>query len=393
MLLLNSHPDYKTLLTSADRACLDETAADDAEAFFRQRADYQPTPLLAFPTLARKLGLAAIHVKDESKRLGLDSFKALGGEYAVVRLVLEEASRILQRTVPVAELHTPQVCAIAATMTVACATDGNHGRSVACGARRTGARARIFVHQGVSERRIAAIASFGAEIVQVAGTYDDAVAEASRACAADSWQLVADTSWPGYERVPGIIMQGYTVLLREAWRTLAQAPTHVFMQAGVGGLAASIAGHLAIVLGEQRPVFVVVEPARAACLLESIRAGRRLKIDKANSTVMAMLECYEPSLVAWRILSRTADAFMTVSEDEAVSIMKRLARPGSADPSLVAGESGGVGLAGLIRLAGNAEMRAAIGLNAASRVLLVNTEGATDPVLYEALVGIALSNP
>jgi diaminopropionate ammonia-lyase len=184
-------------------------------------------------------------------------------------------------------------------------------------------------------------------------------------------------------------MQGYTVIVREALKRLPEPPTHVFLQAGVGGFAAAIAGHFAIVLGDARPTVTVVEPARAACVYETAKAGRPVAIAHSKPTVMAMLECYEPSLVAWRVLARCGDAFMTVEEEDAVSVMNRLARPAGDDPAIVSGESGGAGLAGLIRAAGDAKMRAALGLEAGSRVLIVNSEGATDPGRYAELVGMA----
>ncbi len=183
-------------------------------------------------------------------------------------------------------------------------------------------------------------------------------------------------------------MQGYTSMVREALRQLPEPPTHVFVQAGVGGVAATVAGHLALTLGDQRPTFVVVDPARAACLFETARAGRPVKIEHGEPTVMAMLECYEPSLVAWRVLSRVADAFMTVDEEDAVAVMNRLARPRGNDPAIVAGESGGAGLAGLIRAAADPKIRTALNLDEASRVFVINTEGATDPERYSELVGM-----
>ena len=164
-------------------------------------------------------------------------------------------------------------------------------------------------------------------------------------------------------------------------------PTHVFIQSGVGGIAAAVFGHLAVALGDKRPRSVVVDPARAACVVESARAGRPVRIGHSEPTVMAMLECYEPSLVAWRILSRVADGFMTVEEDEAISVMRRLANPIGNDPAIVAGESGGVGLAGLLKAASDPAIRNALDLDRDSRVFLVNTEGATDPRKFEELVG------
>ncbi|RUU56199.1 diaminopropionate ammonia-lyase [Mesorhizobium sp. M2C.T.Ca.TU.002.02.1.1] len=389
MFLLNRHPDHRQPLTEEDAATLGLAGAEEAGRFLAARDNHAETPLHALPSLAAELGIGALHIKDEGKRLGLGSFKALGGAYAVMHLVLEEAGRRLGHAVAVEDLRKPEVKAIAAQMTFACATDGNHGRSVAQGAGLVGARSVIFVHSGVSNERVAAIARFGAEMVRVAGDYDQSVREAARVAAERGWTVVSDTSWPGYERIPGLVMQGYTVIVREALKRLPEPPTHVFLQAGVGGFAAAVAGHLAIALGDARPTVTVVEPARAACVYETAKAGRPVTIAHSKPTVMAMLECYEPSLVAWRVLSRIGDAFMTVDEEDAVSVMNRLARPSGNDPAIVSGESGGAGLAGLIRAAGDNKMRAALGLDANSRVLIINSEGATDPGRYAELVGMA----
>ncbi|WP_018240643.1 diaminopropionate ammonia-lyase [Ensifer sp. BR816] len=387
MLILNSNPDYRSPLEPDDADMLGLTAAEGVELHLRFRDHHAETPLISLPALAAQTGIAAIHLKDEGKRLGLGSFKALGGAYAVVRLVLEEAQRRLRRPVDMAELRSPDVRRVAETMTFACATDGNHGRSVAQGASLVGARAAIFVHAGVSDERVAAIARFGAEMIRVAGSYDDSVKEAARVARARDWTIVSDTSWPGYERIPGLVMQGYTALVREALRQMPAPPTHVFIQSGVGGIAAAVAGHLAIAFGDRRPVFTVVDPARAACLFETARAGHPVAVPHGEPTVMAMLECYQPSLVAWRILSRVADAFMTVDEDDAMAVMRRLANPVGGDPAVVAGESGGVGLAGLLKAVADPEMRSALSINEESRIFLVNTEGATDPCKYQEIVG------
>ena len=388
MLLLNRHPDYRTALDPTDAATLGLEGAAEAERYLAHRDNHAETPLHALPALAAEIGVGAVHIKDEGFRLGLGSFKALGGAYAVTRLVLEEAARQRGRAFDVADLQTPEVRAVANRMTFACATDGNHGRSVAQGADLVGATSVIFVHSGVSDARVAAIARFGAQMVRVAGTYDDSVTEAARVSAEKGWTVVSDTSWPGYERIPALVMQGYTALVREALRQIGEAPTHVFVQAGVGGVAAAVAGHLAIVFGDQRPTFVVVDPARAACIYETAKAGHPVKIAHGEPTVMAMLECYDPSPLAWRVLSRAADAFMTVDDADAVAVMNRLARPAGGDPRIVAGESGGAGLAGAIRAATDPEMRAKLGLTAASRIFVINTEGATDPERYAELVGM-----
>lgn len=386
MLIRNMSPDYRRALDPADAEALGPAAAGTVQHFLDTRADYAPTPLVALPALARAFGIAALHIKDEGKRLGLASFKALGGAYATIRLAVEQAEKSLGRPIDIAAWRSPDVAKAAASMTVACATDGNHGRSVAQGAQLIGAGCVIFVHEGVSEARCEAIARFGARIVRVKGDYDDSVAEAARAAEANGWTVVSDTSWPGYERIPRMVMQGYTALLRETLAEIPAPPTHVFIQAGVGGIAATVAAHFALVLGEKRPFLTVVDPSRAACLFESAKAGRPVKIAHCRPTVMAMLECHEPSLVAWRILARMADAFMTVDDEDAIAAMQRLAFPLGGDPAIIAGESGGAGLAALMKVAGNSALRDDIGLGADARVFLINTEGATDPKLYETLV-------
>lgn len=387
MLLRNTLSDYRLPLDSSDADALGVEAALTVQHFLQHREGTAPTPMVSLPAVARRLDVGSIYVKDEGQRLGLGSFKALGGAYAVIQLVLGLASQRWGRPVAISEWRSPEVARLASGMTVTCATDGNHGRSVAHGAQLVGANCVIFVHAGVSEARCRAIARYGARIERVQGNYDDSVASASKIAGERGWIVVSDTSWPGYERIPHLVIQGYTALLREALGALPKPPTHVFIQAGVGGIAAATAAHFSIVFGNDRPFFTVVEPAQAACLLESARAGQIVKVPHDRPTVMAMLECYEPSLVAWRILSRLADAFMTVEDDEAVAMMKELAYPVDGDPAIVAGESGAVGLAGLAKVAGEPALRAEIGLDSNACVFLINTEGATDPVLYEKLVG------
>ena len=387
MYLFNTLPAHRTALDPRDALLLGAQGADAVAEILALREGHAPTPLHALDRLAREIGIGALHVKDEGHRLGLGSFKALGGAYALMKLVQEDAARQLGRPVPVAELLSPAIRPVAGEMTFACATDGNHGRSVAQGAQLMGARAVIFVHSGVSDGRIAAIARYGAEIRRVQGNYDDSVAEAARVAEREGWTILSDTSWPGYEHIPGLVMQGYTMLVREALEQMGQAPSHVFLQAGVGGFAAGVAGHLAMLLGKERPHITVVDPARAACLYESAKAGRVVKVAESEPTIMAMLECYEPSLIAFRVLERVADGFMTVEEDVAPEVMRRLANPLPGDPPVVSGESGGAGLAGLLTVLRQPDLAARIGLNGRARVLVINTEGATDPALYQSIVG------
>ena len=253
---------------------------------------------------------------------------------------------------------------------------------MAAGARLLGCRSVVFVHAGVTQPRAEAIGAD--EIVRVDGSYDESVEEAKRVSQERGWLLVSDTSWPGYEEIPAFVAQGYTILAEEALDQMqgmqrASAPTHVFLQAGVGGFASSIAGYLSTRLGDKAPTVIIVEPDRAACLYASAIAGEVTSIVPEKPTIMAMLECHTPSLIAWRILERTADAFMTVSDDDARDAMRQLAfrRPGL--PGIVAGESGAAGLAGLSSCRRTQSCESAVGLDASSRVLLINTETATDP--------------
>jgi diaminopropionate ammonia-lyase len=371
--------------------------------------DARCTPLVSLPTLASQLGVDAVTIKDEGARLGLRSFKALGGAYAVIRLAYDRAVRLgvpvrledLPRSgngsldwaeEPDDQTESSSVAAfrnVAKNMTFACATDGNHGQSVAAGARLIGARAVIFVHEGVTELRREAIARFGAEICEVQGSYDDAVAEALAQAEANGWTLLSDTSWPGYEEIPMLVMQGYTLITHEIAQQLDAPPTHVFLQAGVGGFAAALAVSIADRWRDKTPRFIVVEPDRAACLMASATAGHRVHIEPTQETLMSMLECYEPSLAAWELLEPLTSAFVAVTDAQAVGAMRTLALKLPAPETVLAGESGAAGLAGLLTVSGNAQARRRLGLDERSRVLLVNTESATDPARYFDLVGVA----
>jgi diaminopropionate ammonia-lyase len=348
---------------------------------------YHETPLWDMPALADRFKIARLLIKDESTRFSLGSFKALGGAYAVIRLVADQLECDLGRIISPAELVDPKIRECAATLTVCCATDGNHGRSVAAGAQICGARAVIMVHAGVSEPRIEAMRSFGADVHIVAGDYDDSVAIARDIAQREGWLLVADTAPSITDRVPLLVMQGYTVMVREALDAMDAPPTHILLQAGVGGMAAAVAAFVAQLDLTPRPRIIIVEPDRAACLLASAQAGRPIRIPAGEATVMSMLECFEPSHLAWHVLERTADAFMTISDDQAVAAMRLLAAPDRDDRAIVAGESGGAGIAALIELATKPENVDFLELDRESRVLVINTEGATDPDIYRKLVG------
>lgn len=345
---------------------------------------YAPTPLVSLSDVAKAAKVATVHYKDEGGRFGLGSFKALGGAYAVLRLLQTElAKRGVTNAASSAELIEGKYREATQSITVTCATDGNHGRSVAWGAQRFGCRCVIFVHEHVSKGRRDAIAQYGAEIRVVPGNYDDAVRAAQRTATQEGWFVISDTSYPGYTEVPRDVMQGYRLMAEEAAEALQQPPTHVFVQGGVGGVAAAVSAQMRARYGTSAPKLVVVEPDRAACLLASAEAGQPTAVEGDLDTLMAGLACGEPSLLAWQELERAAFAFMAVSDTAAVDCMRLLAR---REPKLVAGESAVAGLAGLLLAAREPFARAALGLEEDSRVLLFGTEGATDPALYAKLV-------
>jgi diaminopropionate ammonia-lyase len=327
----------------------------DPLAFHRRLPGYAPTPLVEAPAIAAKLGVDALFVKDESQRLGLPSFKILGASWAAYRALgdLEPWTSIDGLR---AKLTEP--------VTLAAATDGNHGRAVAHIASLLGLSSRIFVPASMVPVRIEAIRSEGAEVVVVDGDYDEAV---RRAASSDDCLVVADTAWPGYERVPGWVVDGYSTIFRE----IEVKPDLVAVQIGVGSLASAVVKHF-----ESDAAIVGVEPVGSACMLASIEAGRPVSIHASHDTSMAGLVAGTPSLLAWPVVSRGVDVF-TAIDDEPVACAQRLL----ADAGVVAGETGAGGLAGLLELARVNQ------LPGARTVLVIVTEGATDPDSYARTMG------
>ncbi|MFM0054907.1 diaminopropionate ammonia-lyase [Paraburkholderia phytofirmans] len=349
----------------------------------------QPTPLWALPDAAARLGIAKLCVKDESVRSPLGSFKALGAPIALVRLIL--------RLWPMHDLDPVAViegrCKDMLThLTVISATDGNHGKALAAAAQTVGCECVIVLHANVSVEREQAIAAYGAKIIRIAGNYDESVEEAARLAAANGWHVVSDTSYEGYEDIPRDVMQGYGTVAAEVIEQSANDQdvppfTHVFLQGGVGGLAAGIASFLWETYGADRPRFVVVEPQQADCLYQSALEGRAARTRGAIDSLMAGLACGETSPLAWKILQPCIDHFMTIHDDDAIAAMRTLAAGSARDVPLVAGESGAAGFAGLAALMCDESLAQAVGLNADSRVLVISTEGATAPSVYAQCVG------
>jgi diaminopropionate ammonia-lyase len=362
-------------------------ARADPRALHRTLAGYAPSPLREAPRLAARLGLARVRVKDESARLGLPAFKILGASWAswcalADRLGLDPAGT----PDPLAALRAraPALHGVR----LAAATDGNHGRGVARVARWLGLPARIFVPAGTARARIEAIEGEGAEVIEVAGSYDDTVARA--AAEQDRGAiLVQDHAWSGYEDVPRRVVEGYATIFTEIDEQLAAAgacaPRLALIQTGVGALAAAAAGHWRRpgLPRTQRPALANVEPTGAACVLASVEAGRIVTVPAgAHSSLMAGLNCGTPSSVAWPALRQGIDVFVAVPDERAVDAMRAL-----ADDGIVSGESGAAGVAGLLALCEDPPARARLGLDAGAEVLAISTEGATDPASWERWVG------
>lgn len=355
---------------------------------------YAPTALYTLGAIARSAGVDSLFYKDEGERFEPGSFKALGGAYAVQQLLRQEIGRRTGKAVSLEDIRGGRYTGLAAEITVATATDGNHGRSVAWGAERFGCRCVIYIHREVSEGRCQAMEKYGARVIRVDGNYDDSVRQAQADATANGWFIVSDTSYPGYTTLPRYVMAGYTLMMKEV---LDQLPardylTHVFLQGGCGGLAGAVAGYLWQVLGERRPRLVVVEPVQADCLYQSISSGRRVDVDIREESLMAGLSCGEVSTLAWTMIQPAVRDFVSMNDDLIAPTMRMLARAGD-DAAIVAGESAVPGLAVVLAATRQARLGSALRLDGGSRILVLGTEGATDAAIYRQLTGLDAGHP
>lgn len=348
---------------------------------------YETSPLHRLDGFASRCNVGQVLYKDESERFGLKSFKALGGSYAVAKQLLQNIALEVDEVPTMDDLFSRKYADIVNTITVATATDGNHGRAVAWGAQLFGCRCVIYIHADVSEFREQKMASYGADVRRIDGNYDDSVREADKAAAANDWIIVSDNSYEGYMEIPKYVTAGYTAMLGEIVTQLAgKIPSHVFVQGGCGGLASSVCGYFWDLWGEKRPRLIVVEPEQANCLQLSALEGELVVVEGKLETLMAGLACGEVSPLAWEILRTGADDFVTLPEKYVACAMRVMAKGESDDPCVEAGESAVAGVGMLLALAGDDVARDALCLNDASSVLLLGTEGATDPELYEKLI-------
>ncbi|MDB4001337.1 diaminopropionate ammonia-lyase [Oceanospirillaceae bacterium] len=380
----NEQADAKLVYGPQRQAVLSLKKAEHAFETITSWPNYQASDLHLLESMAKEANIAQIYYKDESTRFGLKSFKALGGAYAVTRFLQEHLSLLNGKEPSMSDLLSGHYKEQLKDVVVSCATDGNHGRSVAWGAQMFGCQCIIYIHRDVSVGRQSAMEAYAAKVIRITGNYDESVRQAAVDAKKYDRAIISDTSYEGYTKVPANVALGYTVMLSETVTQLnGQIPTHVFIQAGVGGLAAAVCGYFWDLWGDKRPRFVVVEPEAANCLQESAKAGDLQVVEGDLDTLMAGLACGEVSHIAWEILDKGADDFITLSEDAVAPCMRALEQH---TPSIEAGESAVAGLAACIVGAQNAKWRLALGLDEQSKVLVLGTEGATDPELYQELV-------
>ena len=380
---MTDEPRARLFLNSGARKARFAPATRAPLDFHRRLPGYSPTALRRAPEIAQLLGVGEVLLKDESSRLGLPAFKILGASWAVFRVLEKRVGGFMgwETIDDLAKQLSPL-----RPMTLATATDGNHGRAVAHVAALLGIGARIYLPKGTAQARIEGIASEGATVEVVDGTYDDAVASAAED-ASERCLVISDTSWPEYEEVPRWVMEGYSTILWENDDELTcrgeKGPDLVVVQVGVGALAAAVAQHYRQPVPQPR--LLSVEPLHAACMLASMEAGEIVSVPGPHDSIMAGLNCGRPSIIAWPIVSSGFDAFIEISDERAREAMRLLARTG-----VVAGETGGSGLGGVIELLTGpsaAKNRISLGINQDTRVLLFITEGATDPMAYREIIG------
>jgi diaminopropionate ammonia-lyase len=367
------------------------SSAYHVRKFHQTFPDYMPTPLITLAHLADMLGVSHIWIKDESHRFGLNAFKVLGATHGLAYFIAQRL-KINMQELSFDLLRAPSAKEKLADTTFVTATDGNHGRAVAWAAQQLGCKAVVYLPKGTATARYKSIKAHGAQTSIIDGNYDDAVKQAVEQAQKHDWILLQDTAREGYEEIPLKIMQGYLTILNEALEQLeGDIPTHVFAQCGVGSLAAACQAYLCELFGDKRPFFAVVEPTRAACFYEPMATHRMIpkKLNGNLNTIMAGLACGEPSTLAWGILRDYADVFVACPDSVAMRGMRILGNPLQGDDRVISGESGAVTLGLLATACTQAscqKIAKTLRLNETSKILLLSTEGDTDPSMYRKIV-------
>jgi len=336
---------------------------DEAYLTISKWDSYNSTPLLQLNKLTKELNLNKIYYKDESKRFNLKSFKALGGAYAVEKVTKGNKD-----------------------ITVSTATAGNHGRSVAWGAKRLGLKCKIFISEYVSDARGKAMQNLGADVVKVKGNYENSLIECIKQSTENNWQIVQDVAWKDYMLIPTLTMAGYSVMMREIVDQINNDEiTHIFLQAGVGGMAGAMVAGAARYL-KNIPKITIVEPDSAACVMESIKTGKLEKVNITRESLMGGMSCGEPSLVPWKILKKSVNNCISLPDDDIGKAMKLFANASFSNDKIVAGENSVPGVISLIASCNDQNIRNKLDLNIKSNVLLIGCEGDTDQEMYQKLV-------
>lgn len=373
---------------------IDKESVKKVRNFHKSFPEYEVTPLQSLKELSEKLGVSKIWVKDESYRFGLNAFKVLGGSYAVGKYLAEKLNMDISE-LSFEKLKSKEIKEKLGDITFVTATDGNHGRGIAWAARQLGQKSVVFMPKGSSEIRLNNIRNEGAEASITNLNYDDAVRLANKYADEHNGVMVQDSAWEGYEKIPTWIMQGYSTLIDEAMEQIkaegGDKPTHVLLQAGVGSFAGSIQGYLTSMFGKDRPITAIVEPNEAACIYKSAKEndGMPHAVKGYMPTIMAGLACGEPSTVSWGILRDYTDMYISCPDYVTARGMRILGNPLKGDPKITSGESGAVGLGILSLILEENALKGIVeklNINKDSKILIISTEGDTDPVNYRKIV-------
>ena len=352
---------------------------------------YKPTPLIKLDSLAKILNLSGLYVKDESFRFGLNAFKSLGGSYALGKYIAEILN-IDINDLSFSRITSPEIKQKTGEITFITATDGNHGRGVAWAAQQLGHKAIIYMPKGTVQERLNNIRLLGADAEITDLNYDDTVRLAAETARKNNYILVQDTSWPGYEKIPSYIMQGYLTMALESVEQLGEIiPTHIFLQAGVGSMAAALAGFYTNYYRDNKPIITIIESNKADCIYRTARAndGQLHKVTGSMNTIMAGLACGEVCSIAWELLKSTAENFVSMPDYVAAKGMRILANPLGNDEKIISGESGASSFGFVCELMQNESLdyiREEFNINHDSRILCISTEGDTDKLNYRRIV-------
>ena len=368
--------------------------AKDVKNFHQSFPVYTETPLKNMKNLAKELGLGGIYIKDESYRFGLNAFKVLGGSFAIGNYLAKKLNRSISE-MPYEKLISEEVRKELGDMVFVTATDGNHGRGVAWTANQLKQKSVVYMPKGSAKERLDNIIAEGADASIVDMNYDEAVRLANSMAEEKGWVMVQDTAWEGYEDIPTWIIQGYSTMGYEAYEQLKKIgedkPTHIFLQAGVGSMAAAITGLFSAIYGEGRPIITIVEPNKADCIYRTAEAndGELRFVTGDMDTIMAGLACGEPCTIGWNILKDYVDNFISCPDYTAAEGMRILGNPPRGDERVISGESGAAAFGCLAEIMTNENLtwvREKLKLEENSKVLFFSTEGDTDKKNYYDVV-------